>query len=346
MPELKLYTVAQLQSWLMNNQPVEGLSERIISRARAWAIAHNPYVIEDDPVVAAILEDGEMVAYTSAFPELLEEKRYWWFTSLWCDPKHQGKGYGLIVIGSLVEVYGVEHILDRWGAEETVEIFKCIGLNTANTTRYMLGVKVDKSTYKGKFVHFIRTTQKYLHRLIERPLKREEYALRYLPYIDDATYDFILAHRNHDYFFHTQEFMNWIMQYPFSISAPLIERVLDKMPFSSSETLASQLYAVQVTRDEAIIGFYLMKRNVDSLHILYLYFDDLYKIQVFASVRDHVQRMQIAQCVTENKELADYLLQQIYFPKFTVCEVSFSAYALGDLRDKQLQYGDGDCFTA
>lgn len=94
MPELKLYTVKQLRAWLMHNHATEGLSEQIIAPSRAWAIIHNPYVKDEDPVLAAIFVDGEMAAYTAAFPELIEEKRYWWFTSLWCNPKHQGKGFG------------------------------------------------------------------------------------------------------------------------------------------------------------------------------------------------------------------------------------------------------------
>ena len=114
MPELKLYTVAQLRDWLEQNHPADGLSEQIIAPSRAWAIIHNPYVKDDDPVLAAIFENGEMAAFTAAFPEMIGEKRYWWFTSLWCDPKHQGKGCGVIVIGSLAEVYSEECILDRW----------------------------------------------------------------------------------------------------------------------------------------------------------------------------------------------------------------------------------------
>ena len=180
MPELKLYTVAQLREWLEHNHAAEGLSEQIIAPSRAWAIIHNPYVKEDDPVLAAIFVDCEIAAFTAAFPEILGEHRYWWFTSLWCDPKHQGKGFGLIVIGSLAEVYGEEFILDRWGAQETAEIFSCLGTQTIYTPRYIFGSKIKRHTTKGKLVHFVRSLQKGLHNIVEMPAKQEEYSLRYL----------------------------------------------------------------------------------------------------------------------------------------------------------------------
>lgn len=347
MPELKLYTVAQLRDWLMHNDAAEGLSEQIIAPNRAWAIIHNPYVKDDDLVVAAIFVKGENVAYTTAFPEMLDGKRYWWFSTLWCNPKYRGNGYGLIVIGSLVEIYGAEYCLDRWGAQDTVEIFTYFGHKTIYTSRYALGSKIERSTPKGKLVAFVRNTQKCVHRLIECHTHKADYTLRYIPNIDDATYAFIEAHRGSNYFHRTQDTLNWILHYPFSYSAPLQERIGKTLPVFKAETHNTELFAVQVWDDGALIGFFLQKQNVDILHILYLYYDESQRAKVFASIRDHVRRMKIAQCVTESGELADYLRKEIYFPKHSVQEISFSVPASMDLpRNRQLQYGDGDCFTA
>lgn len=347
MPDLKLYTVAQLREWTEHSNAAEGLSEQIIAPNRVWAIIHNPYVKDDDPVVAAIFVDGENVAYTTAFPEMIDDKRYWWFSTLWCDPKHRGNGYGLIVIGSLVEVYGAEYCLDRWGAPDTVEIFTYFGHKTIYTPRYALGCKINKNTTKGKFVAFVRNTQKCLHRLVECPTKKEEYTLRYVPNIDDTTYAFVKAHRGSDYMLRTQETLNWLFHYPFSYSAPLAERIDKTLPVFKAETPNTQLLAVQVWDKDSLFGFYIMKQNANSLHILYLYYDEPRKMQVFASIRDHVKRLRIEQCVTEHKPLADYLQKEIYFPKHNVLQISFSVPDGLELpKDGIVQYGDGDCFTA
>ena len=346
MPELKLYTVAELRAWLEHNQAVEGLSELIVSPTRAWAIVNNPYVKEDDPVVAAIFVEGENAAYTTAFPEMIGDQRYWWFSALWCSPKFEGNGYGLIVIGSLVEVYGAEYCLDRWGAKETVEMFAYFGHKVTYTPRYQLGSKINRSTTKGKWVYALRNLQITMRRACAK-YKNEDYTLRYMSIIDDATYAFIQAHRGNDYFEHKHAYLNWILHYPFTISAPLIEKVDNKMPFSQSEMPDTQLYAVQVRDKGTVIGFYIMKKKEDTLHILYLYYDELKQEQVFASIRDHVRHMRMAQCVTEDVKLRDYLLKQIYFPKHSIAQVSFSTPdGMQQPQVGQVQYGDGDCFVA
>lgn len=347
MPELKLYTVTQLRNWLEHNQTAEGLSERIIAPSRAWAIIHNPYVNDEDPVLAALFEDGEVAAFTAAFPEMIGDQRYWWFTSLWCNPKHQGKGYGLIVIGCLAEVYGEEYILDRWGAQETVEIFKHLGAKVTYKPRYIFGSKINRQTAKGKFVHFIRSAQKCLHKLIEAPTKREEYTLRYVSNIDDATYAFIEQHRNQDIFLRTQTMLNWIMQYSFTQACPLIERTAVTTAFAPAKAMSNQMYAVQVWDKERLVGFYILKHTEADLHVLYLYYDAEATNKVFASIRDHVERLKAEQIVTDDEELALYIQKNIYFPKKKVEQIHFAHPASLDVQpDITLQYGDGDGFTA
>ena len=347
MPELKIYTTAQLRDWLMHDCAAEGLSEHVIAPSRAWAIMHNPYVKDDDPVVAAIYEDGEVAAFTAAFPELIGEYRYWWFSSLWCDPKHQGKGYGLIVIGSLAEEYGEEYILDRWGAKETIEIFSCLGTKTIYSPRYIFGSKINRLTTKGKVVHFVRSLQKSLHKLIELPAKREEYMLRYIPYIDDNTYAFIKAHCNRDLFLRTQPMLNWIVQYSFTQACPLIESTAPTTPFAPAKAQTNHIYAVQVWNKEQLIGFYIMKHTEDDLHVLYLYYDADAANKVFASIRDHVKRLEIEQLVTDNVDLANYIRRYIYFPKYKEMQIHFAHPASMTIPiNPTFQYGDGDGFTA
>ena len=347
MPELKLYTVAQLRDWLEHHQPAEGLSEQIIAPSRAWAIIHNPYVKDDDPVLSVIFENGEMAAFTAAFPEEIDGERYWWFTSLWCDPKHQGKGFGLIVIGSLAEVYGEEYILDRWGAKETVEIFSCLGAQTIYTPRYIFGSRINLKTAKGKLVHFVRTLQKCLHKLIEKPTTREDYALRYLSCIDDDTYAFIQSHRDNDLFLRTQPMLNWILQYSFTQACPMIERTLPTTPFAPAKAQSNHIFAVQVWEDSLLVGFYIMKHTEADLHLLYLYYDPTAKNKVFASIIDHAKRMRIEQVTIDNKDLANYIRKNIYFPKYNVLQVHFAYPASFNVpQEIILQYGDGDNFSA
>lgn len=346
MPDLKIYTILDLSNWLIHNHAAEGLSEKIIAPARAWAIIHNPYVKDEDAVVAAIFVNNEVAAYTTAFPELINGERYWWFSALWCDPKYRGHGYGIIVIGSLAEIYGIEHSLDRWGAPDTVEIFTYLGQRTSYSKRYILGSKIDHRTYKGKLIYLGRYSQKLLHKLIERPAKKVAYELCYITHVDDTTYSFIQQNKKDDYFLRSKEMLNWILHYSFTISTPLIEHTRPSSSFSPSETINSQIYAIQVWDNDTIIGFYMMKLTSKCLHMLYLYYLEEEKSKVFASVRDHIKRMPTSQFLTDNEELQKYIRQQIYFPKFRVINISFShPESFAEPTNKTVQYGDGDSFT-
>lgn len=346
MPDLVLYTVADLRNWLLNNRAKAGLTERIISLVRAWALINNPYVHDDDPVVSALFVDGEVAAYTAAFPEMIDGERHWWFSSLWCDSKYRGQGYGLIVIGSMAEHHGIEFCMDRWGASDTVGIFTYLGHKTVYSPRYILGSRINRNTAKGKTVYIIRSVQKWLYKTLKRTGVKEDYTLVYLPSIDDETYAFMQSHRKNDLFFHSQEMLNWELQYSFTISAPLLGVVAKSESFFTSEITDTQMYAVQVRDNGSIVGFYMIKRNDDCMHLLYLYYDEKAKSRVFASIRDHIIKLQGVQFNTDNGELADYIRQEIGFPKSRVVDISFSYPESFQMpSDFSMQFGDGDNFA-
>lgn len=343
MPDIKLFKIADLRKWLVYNQPPEGLSAAVVAPTRAYAILNNPYVKDEDVVISAIYDNGELVAYTSAIPEEINGSRYWWFSGLWCNPAYRGRGYGIALIGSLAEVYGAEYCLDRWGASEVVEIFAFLGHNTLYTSRYILGKKLNQQTWKGKALLALYRVERRLRSLMNFNDK-DTYSISYVRHIDDETYAFIVAHRSEDLFLHSQQMLNWELQYPVTVSCPLMEHVAASCMFASSELQRSDMYAVQV-HDGRLVGFYLLKHNDNSLHVLFAYYESKAKRKVFASIRDHVRRLRVSHCITDNQDLADYLKKQCGFPKIKKSQVSFSyPESLTIPAGFTMQNGDGDNF--
>ena len=345
MEDYEIFTIKNLREWLMYNHAVEGLSEQIIAPSRAWAIIHNPYVKYDDPVLAAIFENHEVAAYTAAFPEMLDEKRIWWFSTLWCNPKFQGNGYSMIVIGSLSEIYGEGCAWDRSGVPETVEVFTHQGNLRIYTPRYIFGDKdIDAHSIRGKMALIRQNVLKYIYRK-RYHFMCEKYELKYITHIDDTTYDFIRKNRNKDLFLHTKEMLNWELQYPFMISSPIMERVSVDMAFHSYRW-RYQYYAVQVWRMNKLIGFYLLRLMNEALSVVYCYADSDFQNEVYASIVDHICRFSIREFYTELKILADYVDCHYYFPKRREINISFSPASNIKLpAEYQLQLGDGDCFA-
>lgn len=344
MPELKIYTVKDLREWLENNRPAEGLSERVIAPTRAWAIIHNPYVKGEDAIVAAIYEDGELAAYTASFPDMLDGKRVWWASTLYCYPKYTGKGYGLIVVGSLMEAHEPDLTYDRWAAKETVEIFNHFGYQTTYTKRYHLGdKKIDTSSIKGKFADCVQELNKCLHPWSKT--SKGNYTVQYVERIDDDAYAFMKAHRGTDLWLREKEMLNWIIQYPFYKSRESIDDRREKC-FFEDDAKVYEYKVAKVYVGEELQGVYVLRVYDEELSVVYLYYTDEKRDVVFGSIINLIIAEKPKSFVSENVYLHERVRDKLYFPKGYVEQVSLSLPDNNkELVNFTLQLGDGDSFA-
>lgn len=340
MPELKIYTVADIREWLENHTLAEGLLERVIAPTRAWAIVHNPYVKDEDAIVAAIFEDSELAAYTASFPDMLDGQRVWWCSTLYCYPKFIGKGYGLIVVGSLMEAHEPELTYDRWAAKETVEIFNHFGYQTTYTKRYHLtDKKINTSSLKGKLAYCAQELKKCLHPWSK--VSKANYTVKYTLTIDDEAYAFMQTHRGKNLWLREQEMLNWIASYPF-VKAGKNE---SECVFGAN----AKVYEYKIAKvyiEEQLQGVYVLRQYDDALSIVYLYYTEEKQYEVFSSIVNQIIAIKPTSLVTENNDLLNFVKNRLYFPKMEKEKVSLS------LSDKQqylnnftLQLGDGDSFV-
>lgn len=340
MPELKLYTVKDLREWLKDNHPAEGLSERVIAPTRAWAIVHNPYVKDEDAIVAAIFEDGELAAYTASFPDMLDGKRVWWASTLYCYPKFTGKGYGLIVVGSLMEAHEPDMTYDRWAAKETVEIFNHFGYQTTYTKRYHLSDgKIDTRSLKGKLAYCVQELKKCFH-----PWQKQtnaNYTIQFASTIDDEAYAFMKAHRKNDLWLREQEMLNWIFEYSFKKGG-----VNEKACVFGTNLKVYDYKVAKVYVDDQLQGVYMLRMQDENLSVVYLYYFIEKRDIVFDSIIDYIIANRPKFVQTENIYLHERVRESLYFPQKEVEQVSLS---LPDnskkLANFTLQLGDGDSFA-
>ena len=337
MPELKLYTVKDLREWLENDHPAEGLSERVIAPTRAWAIIHNPYVKDDDAIVAAIFEDGELAAYTASFPDILDGKRVWWASTLYCYPQFTGKGYGLIVVGSLMEAHEPELTYDRWAAKETVEIFNHFGYQTTYTKRYHLSDgKIDITTLKGKIAYCAQELKKLFY-----PWQKHtnaNYTIEYASTIDDETYAFMKSHRKNDLWVREQTMLNWILRYPFKRGG-----VNEKACEFGSDAKVYEYKVAKVYVDEMLQGAYVLRQHDDELSVVYLYYREEKRDVVCDAILDQIITLRPKSFITENVYLYERVREGLYFPQKEEEQVSLSMQEVKG--EFTMQMGDGDGFA-
>jgi len=344
MPELKLYTVKDLREWLENDHPAEGLSERVVAPTRAWAIIHNPYVKDEDAIVAAIFEDGELAAYTASFPDMLEGKRVWWCSTLYCYPQFAGLGYGMIVVGSLMEAHEPNLTYDRWGAQETVEIFKALGLQTIYTKRYhFTDKKINTSSIKGKIAYCAQEMKKSLHPWPKA--SKANYKIQYVSIFDDEAYAFMKANQGKDLWLREQEMLNWIVKYPFRKSGILKDEGGRQCVFGEDASVYEYKVAKVYLEDE-LQGVYVLRLHDETLGVVYLYPTNEKRDVVFDSIINQIIANRPKSFMTENVYLYEYVRERLYFPKNVEELVSLS---LPDnqqvLTNFTVQLGDGDSFA-
>ena len=333
--EIKHYTVTQVRNWREHNSKIEGLTNEVIRPAFAWAIVHHPDVLEEDPIVAAVYDHGHLAAATCAFPEVMvkpdyldaqgKPKRVWWFPMLWVKPEYRGKGYGLVVIGSLAEVYGMDCAWTAWAVPESIEVFEFLGCATYYFPRYFMNDKHIRTTsIKGKLAYLKQECAKWWKSKLKPQLPYYEYTLRYLNNVDDVSYDFINKHNKDSFFHSSQQVLNWEIQYPWSVSSPLSERVPKDGDFFQDISPLIQYSFVQVWYIDKLIGVYRLRISKCELTCDYIYYAKESAEIVFASVVEHIQHVHAMHFDTEDGALAAFVQKYVYFPKCTTEQLSLS----------------------
>ena len=350
-PLLKYYTVQELHNWLVHNQLIEGLSNKIIAPQRAWAIIHNPYVRDTDVVLCAIFENDIPVAYTAAFPEWIESEQrlIWWFSTLYCHPSVQGKGYGLIVVGQLCALIGEGNFFDVDGAPETVSIFDYLGLKHHYVKRYAFTEKkICSDSFKGKIAYCLKYFRhlkiNVMRSIVKTKIRYSNYRINYINHIDDFTYHFIKNHSIDDAFLRTQSMFNWILSYPFMKQIPLSNR-LDKTLVFSSQVNMYCLQAVQVWVKNKLVGVFIYRIMDNKMSINYLYYIKQNEQEVFCAIIEHMIHTHSKELRTTNCILGEWLKKIKLTEKMQMEKFSFSYPDWFCNCNCQLQLGDGDAFV-
>ena len=349
--EMRLYTTAQLRNWLLHGEAAEGLTEVLIDRTRAYALVTNPFVTDDMTLVSALFVDGKVGAYTYTFPDRMEKpqgRTIFWNTTLYVNPKYEGRGYAYCVIAAICELYG-ENYFDLDAAEASVENLKYQGLTVRYLPQYVLRQKaISGDDWKGRLARAKENMRLRRHSkegALRRELVQSDYRLQYVSHVDDETYAFIKNHAGRDMFLRRREMFDWILQHPFMQETPLRRRVRRRCKFTSAVTVF-RLYGIVVRMQERIIGFVMLRATHNEWAIKYIYYDEASAHTVYLAIAEHLLAQPKAAFCTADKRLHDFVAQYNLFAYDTVYQKSF-AYPAGFEYDETLnvQAGEGDNVT-
>ena len=341
------YTISNLRQLSRENK----ISHELMPKIRQNSYIHCPCINDNMVVLVAIkTETDSIVGYMGILPELLQKPniRVSWGITLFVDSKYRGKGYAGILNSEIQSrAEGTYLVINH--VPTTAHILKKQGNEELFYEKCQLYVSF-RNEYRGKFLS-LKSVINDIHKQLFRRYPKQHHSLdkielEYVKCLDEETYCFILKHSTGDMFVRSQDMLNWILQYPFTVEAPLTDKTNKSYSFAYSYK-TNTLYAVKVYFQKELIGFLMFKNRDGDLVLLYRYFKDIYREYIYVIIAEHINVLRPQIFTTTDMVLVDFLKQQlkpirVLHSKF---RLSFPKQHSGiDVENGYIQGGDGDMF--
>lgn len=351
MIEYHQHTAKDVRAWLENGAN-NGLSENIISRTRANALAHCPCVKDDDVLVVSAKDGEKVVGFTAIFPEKLERPDMWIATgtTLWVNPDYADEFVGYNLVQRLWQSYPEYAVIGSEVSPAAAVIDKLLG---AVILKYERKAFVFQRSIE---VHSLRNFASLLLEPFRLCRQRKAFkqlqasipanvSVRACKAIDAETYAFIQAHSTNDTFLRSREMMNWILRYPFSVENPLMARAKKSMQFSD-QIAKFRNYFLKIYADDMLVGVVLLAERNSAMHVKMLYTDDAHQETVYALIVEAMLHSGAEQLYSLYPQLNAYLESHQVALKSHNREILFTnPKSLKPLTPLVLQGADGDMFT-
>lgn len=343
----RLYTITDLSEYLICNKS-NGISDYMITHARAWALINNPSAKDDDLALVAVFDMDRPIGYTALFPDKLQkpllEAKYYWGTTQWIEPEYRGKGISAKMMLLMKEAINHRYLgLDSSAA--SCKLDQKQGYLISYYPRYFYVWNKEQLGVIGRLKRmYVQCTNK---KAIKR-LRNYSYTNRFINYIDDFTYDFIRLHSQTNLFLRSKEMLNWQIHYPF-VQVVTRDSHLEKEQCEFGAYVNSHKNdIVQVYYDGKLCGVYILNIIDGACLVQYLYYEEDYKENVFASLAMNVLQSKVIRFRTFNKELFDFMgahgIKNLN-SKFNIEQVSLTIPPDMEIDDSlAIQGGDGDMF--
>lgn len=343
----KTFTAADVKDWVLNSVS-NGLSDSIISVQRAYSIINNPYVKDDDKILSVVYFDEKVIGYTAVFPEYFVKpelgETYYWGTTQWLDVNYRGKGISAKMMRIIKDAVNDKYLgLDSSIASTKLDQKQ--GSVIKYIPRYFFLFSHNKFCLTGFAKELIVRIRNYY---VKKSVRAAEYRNNYICFIDSNTYQFICDHSREYFFLRSKEFLNWQLKYPFLVATGKDSHTCyDTNSFS---TIVNFFWtkAWQVIVDKKIVGVCVLRCIEGICTVSYLYYDEEYYKNVFASVIDNMLQQDVVEVRMFSKELYDYAVKigvKGMNSKHTTSQVSFTMPEWWTYDSSlSIQGGDGDMF--
>ncbi len=363
--EIKTFTVADLRTallsedfWLTKTLP--------ITKHRALSYSRNPRADKDDPVLLVAYQDNQVIGYLGILPDKIFVNsavyKFGWLTSWWVNPSCAMTGVGAVLLFKALNAYH-QHLGVSGGSKEARKSLhasqKFIALKPLKGLEIRFRFNVTGAVCrKLPTLKMLRVLFKLFDVMLDEIVnfryffwKRRDNICRrltfeYISTIDEETDQFIHRHHQHDLTRKGKIDLNWIMMYPWILSAPLKDSAGKRYYFSSRAERFFYLGVKVFEQNNEMAGFFMLKVRDDRMSVVYSYFESQHALAIAAAVVYHALAMDVSALSLYDESLAKSF-SKLRCPHGSAKAVSrgFSlskAFADIPLAGYRIHGGDGD----
>jgi hypothetical protein len=311
-------------------------------------------------------QDSRVIGYLGILPDKIfagnAVYKFGWLTSWWVDPSCATTGVGAILLFKALNAYqqqlgvsgGSKEARKALDASQKFRALKTLkGLDirfrlnvTGTILRKLPGLKIFRVLFKifDDMLDEIVNLRSFFWKRGNDIC--QGLTFEYISSIDEETGQFIQRHHQHDLTRKGKADLNWMMMYPWILSAPFKDSAGRRYYFSSRSEKFYYLGVKVFEHNNEMVGFFMLKVRDDRMSVVYSYFESRHALAVAAAVVYHALAMDVRALSLYDEQLVERF-SELHCPCWSAKAVSrgFSlSKALVDipLENYRLHGGDGD----
>jgi GNAT superfamily N-acetyltransferase len=335
-----------------------------ISKHRAISHINNPRTDNSDTLLLLAYDDDVLVGYLGILPDWIYDKqgnkdKCGWLSCMWIDEQNRGKGISKKLVTQALKSWdqkilvtefttAAKGLYDKTGAFKDLQIKEGLRLYVRSDLARLLPPK-------GKIFSKLRPLWNlvdlganiFLDLRFLRHSKTIDPHWKYPEKIDLEIEQFIKSKQESQIFKRGEKELNWILNYPWIISAQPDE-LSQKYHFSSVAGIFEFTPVKLKNSQGKLIAFILFARRDGSLKIPYCYFDQEVLSQVLDCIRWHLVSWRIKTCTIFHPGLVGGFrksgrpsLYKKVVKRHYIISTVFNQFSSNEIY--HIQDGDADC---
>lgn len=363
--EIKTYTIADLET-LLTSEAFWRTETLPITRHKAVSFCRNPRARREDPVLLVAYQDGRVAGYLGILPDTIflgdARHRLGWLTGWWADRHTAAAGLGAILLYKALNLHP-EGLGVSGGSRDARRVLngsrKFLALQPLKGLEVRLRFDVGRSALaQSPSLKCRRIVFRLADFLLNEIAKctRVSWERRspifgrlgyeYISSIDEETRRFIERHHLQDLTRKGKADFDWIMTYPWVLSAPQKDSAGRRYYFSSTCARFAYLGVKVFDSGGRMAGFVLLGVRNDRASVLFSYYDRRDAPAVAAAIVRHALAVD-ARCLRLYDDHLSGHVARLRPPGWSTRSISqgfFLSRALERVAaaGRRLQGGDGD----